>query len=129
MRRRVHSSSWLIFLMVCLVATACSQSVPQVSFRVAPTYGVGSGTLRPISMAAGDFNEDGKPDLAVVNSDFISGTSSISVLLGNGDGTFQTAVNYAAGSGTNSVGVGDLNEGGKTHLAAANSNSHNISVL
>src|SRR5260370_28362792 len=126
MRRRVHSSSWLIFLMVCLVATACSQSVPQVSFRVAPTYGVGSGTLRPISMAAGDFNEDGKPDLAVVNSDFISGTSSISVLLGNGDGTFQTAVNYAAGSGTRSVGGGGFNEDGEPPLVVANSDRQNM---
>src|SRR5258708_19870963 len=117
MRRRVHSSSWLIFFMVCLVATASSQSVPPVSFRVAPSYAVGSGTLRLISMAAGDFNADGKPDLAVVNSDFISGTSSINVLLGNGDGTFQAAVNYAAGSGPHSLVVGDFHGHVNPHLS------------
>ena len=45
-------------------------------------------------MAVGDFNGDGKPDLVVANYD----SNTVSVLLGNGDGTFQTAVNYAAGS-------------------------------
>src|ERR1700687_290324 len=102
MRRRVHSSSWLIFFMVCLVATASSQSVPPVSFRVAPTYAAGSF---PSSVTMGDFNGDGKPDLAVANS----GSNDVSVLLGNGDGTFQAAVNYAAGSVPSSVTVGDFN--------------------
>ena len=64
MRRRVRSSSWLIFVMVCLVATTFSQSVPPVSFRAAPSYAAGSG---PVSVAVGDFNGDGKPDLAVAN--------------------------------------------------------------
>ena len=44
-------------------------------------------------MAVGDFNGDGKADLAVANYD----SNNVSVLLGNGDGTFQTAVNYGAG--------------------------------
>ena len=44
-------------------------------------------------MAVGDFNGDGKPDLAVAND----GSNNVSVLLGNGDGTFQTAVNYRRG--------------------------------
>src|SRR5260370_36072629 len=65
MRRRVHSSSWLIFIMVCLVATASSQSVPPVSFRVAPTYAAGSAPFEPVSVAVGGFNGDGKPDLGV----------------------------------------------------------------
>ena len=41
--------------------------------------------LMPASVAVGDFNGDGKPDLAVTNS----GSASVSVLLGNGDGTFR----------------------------------------
>ncbi len=47
------------------------------------------------SVAVGDFNGDGKADLAVANYT----SNNVSVLLGNGNGTFQAAVNYAAGSG------------------------------
>src|SRR5258708_4752859 len=114
MRRRVHSSSWLIFFMVYLVATAFSQSVPPVSFRVAPTSAAGSAPFEPVSVAVGDFNGDGKPDLAVAGG-------VVSVLLGNGDGSFQAPVNYAAGSRPISVAVGDFNGDGKPDLAVANS--------
>ena len=70
MRRKVRYSSWLIFVMVCLVATTFSQSVPPVSFRGAPTYAAGSF---PSSVAVGDFNGDGKPDLAVANQGNFAG--------------------------------------------------------
>src|SRR5262249_5106806 len=53
-----------------------------VSFSPAVNYRVGD---EPSSVAVGDFNGDGKPDLAVSNEI----GSSFSVLLGNGDGTFQ----------------------------------------
>ena len=55
-------------------------------------------------MAAGDLNGDGHPDLAVV--DYTSG--NVDVLLGNGDGTFQTAVPYAVMTGANSVVMSDV---------------------
>src|SRR3989442_12860657 len=55
-----------------------------VSFTPAATFGVGT---HPQSVAVGDFNGDGKPDLAVANA----GSDTVSVLLGNGDGTFQAA--------------------------------------
>jgi len=64
-----------------------------------------------------------KPDLAVANVG-----SGISVLLGNGDGIFQAAMNYAAGSGSVSVAVGDLNGDSKPDLAVANL-GNGISVL
>jgi hypothetical protein len=67
----------------------------------------------PISVAVGDFNGDGKPDLAVANT---SG-NNVSVLLGKGDGTFQAAVNYGAGTESDSVTVGDFNGDGKPDLA------------
>jgi hypothetical protein len=51
------------------------------------------------------------------------------VLLGNGDGTFQAAMNYAVGTEPLSVAVGDFNGDGRADLAVANSGSDNVSVL
>ncbi len=85
-------------------------------------YDAGSG---PDSVAVGDFNGDGKPDLAVANY----GDGTVSVLLGNGDGTFQAAVSYGAGSGPASVAVGDFNGDGKADLVVANSTDGTVSVL
>src|SRR5206468_1530721 len=53
----------------------------------------------------------------------------VSVLLGNGDGTFQSAINVGAGSSQASVAVGDLNGDGKPDLAVANFSTNNVSVL
>ena len=83
---------------------------PANRFLAAANYPVGSG---PGEVAIGDFNGDGKADLAVGH---LAG-NNVSVLLGNGDGTFQAAVNYAAGSGPRSVAIGDFNGDGKADLA------------
>ncbi len=77
------------------------------------------------SVAVGDFNGDGKLDLATANY----GSNNVSILLGNGDGTFQAAVNYGAGSYPISITVGDFNGDGKLDLATANYGSNNISIL
>jgi hypothetical protein len=85
---------------------------------------VGSG---PSSIAAADFNGDGIPDLAVAN---VSG-NTISILLGNGDGTFTQAANspLTVGNGPLSVAVGDFNGNGIPDLAVANAIDSTVMIL
>ena len=64
-------------------------------------------------MTIGDFNFDGKADLAAANS----GSTTVSVLIGNGAGTFQAARNFAAGSGPMAAALGDFNGDGRPDLA------------
>ena len=91
------------------------------TFRPPVNYGVGTS---PTSVAVGDFNGDGKPDLA--SSQRRSGSDgTVSVLLGNGDGTFRPAVNYATGVVPVSVAVGDFNGDGKPDLAVTDTVSNN----
>src|SRR5205814_10347926 len=78
--------------------------------QAAVNYAVGSF---PHSVTVGDFDGDGKPDLATANEN----SANASVLLTNGDGTFQAAVNYAAGTNPFSVAAGDFNSDGKSDLA------------
>jgi hypothetical protein len=94
------------------------------SFQAAQDFGAG---INPIFVAVGDFNQDGWPDLAVANHGGPNGT--VSVLLGNGDGTFQAAQGFRAGSFPRSVAVGDFNGDGAPDLAVTNAGSNDISVL
>src|SRR5438105_4093410 len=71
----------------------------------------------PFAVALADFNGDGKIDLAVANS----GTSTVSVLLGNGTGTFGAKTDFTTGSGPRSVAAADLNGDGKLDLVLADS--------
>jgi hypothetical protein len=79
----------------------------------------------PGSVISGDFNGDGRLDLAVANS----GDGTVSILLGNGDGTFAPQVPYTAGSGSSSLVAGDFNGDGHLDLAVTNSNDNTVSVL
>ncbi|MEP6685959.1 MAG: FG-GAP-like repeat-containing protein [Verrucomicrobiota bacterium] len=69
----------------------------------------------PLEVAVGDFNGDGKQDLAVANQ----GSDNVSILLGDGTGNFSAPTNFPVGtSNTPSVGVGDFNRDAKQDLAA-----------
>ena len=76
--------------------------------------GVGADAVSNIGVVSGDFNGDGRLDLAV------SGGIGVSILLGNGDGTFQTHVDYATGIQPSAVVAADFNGDGKLDLAVAN---------
>jgi hypothetical protein len=92
------------------------------TFQAAVAYDSGGYGIEQVVVE--DLNGDGKPDLAVANECASSGacaTGTVGVLLGNGDGTFQTVVTYSSGGyDSNSVVVADVNGDGKPDLAVAN---------
>jgi hypothetical protein len=74
-----------------------------------------------LSVIAGDFNGDGRPDLAVVSqATFHNASCDLYIYLGNGDGTFQPPVLYTAGGSPWSLAAADLNADGKLDLVAEN---------
>jgi len=79
----------------------------------------------PIALTVADLNDDGNMDLLVVNHS----SNSVSVLLGNGNGTFKKAVNYAVGSKPRWVSVADFNHDNKLDMVVANSDDNTISVF
>jgi len=84
-------------------------------------YSVG---MNPNFVAVGDFNEDGNLDLAVSNQN----ASTISILLGNGDGTFRPHVDYSAEFQTIEIVTGDFNNDGHLDFVVANDES-SISIF
>jgi Bacterial Ig-like domain (group 3)/FG-GAP-like repeat/FG-GAP repeat len=93
------------------------------TFQAAVSYNTGGADA--YSLVVADVNGDSKPDLLVVDecsSNSSCSTGLLSVLLGNGDGTFQTAVTYnAAGPSTQAIAAADLNGDGKLDVALASS--------
>jgi hypothetical protein len=74
----------------------------------------------PFSVAVADVNGDGEPDIVLAHACSGSCTEGIELLLGNGDGTFQTAVHFSAGSAPHSVAIADVNGDGKPDIVVAN---------
>ncbi len=122
--RRLLLVASTLFFSSLLPSPALAQTV---SFEPALTFNVGAS---PQVVAVGDFNGDGRQDLAVANS----GSNTVSVLLGNGDGTFQPAQDFPVGRGPTSVAVGDFNRDGILDLVTTNLGSfavpnNTVSVL
>ncbi|WP_242268897.1 VCBS repeat-containing protein [Bacillus cereus group sp. BfR-BA-01352] len=95
------------------------------TFQPAVNYLVGTVGSFPLFLTVADFNNDGLLDLAVGNL----GTNNISVLLGNGDGTFQAAVNFEVGQSPEVIIAADFNNDGAIDIAVPNYESNNVSVL
>ncbi|MBZ5704158.1 MAG: FG-GAP-like repeat-containing protein [Acidobacteriia bacterium] len=94
-----------------------------VGFKAVGTLAVDPA---PRSVALADLNGDGKLDLVVASYD---SNQTVSVFLGNGDGTFQPQVRYAGGSGPYGLAAADVNLDGIVDLLVANYNDDTISVL
>jgi autotransporter-associated beta strand protein len=114
-----------------------------IGYSVSVLLGNGNGTfasavnfsagVRPVSVAVADVNGDGRPDLFVANDTslqtFPYSPGGVSVLLGNGNGTFTPAQLFAAGAYPNAVAVADVNGDGRKDLVVANIGSNTVSVL
>jgi hypothetical protein len=94
-------------------------------FAPAPSSPIDVGS-KPAGMTAGDFNNDGRLDVAVTNQ----GDNDVSILIGGPNGQFTPAL-FNPGVGVNPDGIasGDFNGDGRADLAVANLNSNNVTVL
>ncbi|HEX7314623.1 MAG TPA: Calx-beta domain-containing protein [Pyrinomonadaceae bacterium] len=102
---------------VLLVASATARAAVDCAspvFSLPQTYGVGAG---PAAVATGDFNGDGRQDLAVPNNV----SNNVSILLGDGAGGFGPPSNFAVAQLPWSVAVADFNKDGKADLAVGHS--------
>ena len=98
----------------------------RAQFTATPTSPVTVG-LGPQSVIAADFNNDGRPDLAIANAT----SNTVSILLNNGSGAFTGAAGspIALASNPQSLAVADLNGDGKLDLVIACANTNTITVL
>jgi Ca2+-binding RTX toxin-like protein len=112
------------------VAAAADVPVIHVSSTVAEfTSAANFSVTNPFFTTVGDFNGDGKLDLAVSNFPPSPGGSTVSIMLGDGAGHFGAPTAVGAGAAPNASTAADLNGDGKLDLAVVNQDSANVSIL
>ena len=95
----------------------CSEGL----FNTGVNFGTG---LHPSSVAIGDFNKDGKQDVAIANSN----AKTVSIRIGDGNGGFTGSVNVPIGFKLSSIAIGDFNGDGNQDFVTANPDSDNVSI-
>ena len=97
------------------------------TFGAGVTYPVLSNSTN--FLAVGDFNADGKVDIALAANSGTSAPGSVGVLLGKGDGTFQAAVTSTGVSNPVGMAAGDFNGDGKLDLLVSDSTTGQTFLL
>lgn len=124
-RRRMIAARLLLGSLVVLSLWGCPQQesfIPPDLFYLFATYTVGKN---PTSVVTADFNQDGLTDLITTN---ISG-NSLSLLFGNGDGTFKESSQIDISKDPRALTLGDFNKDGFLDLAVACSGSDQVAIL
>ncbi len=92
-------------------------------FTKSTVGGIGPNATYTTAVAAGDFNQDGNPDLAITNNDIGHNTYTVFVLLGNGAGGFAASSSgpYGLRGSPTAIAIADFNGDGNPDLAVTNS--------
>jgi FG-GAP-like repeat/FG-GAP repeat len=124
----LRSGCFNFFAVLLFALSLINLGYASVDFGSATVYPTGR---TPLAVAVGDFNGDGRVDLAVAtygNPDLMD-NGGFSILLGRGDGTFQPAINVAAGKNPQALAIGDFNADSRLDVALANTGSDTVTVL
>jgi hypothetical protein len=111
----------IVAALLCLVAAA-TQAVAQFETRASAS----TVAYRPSSVAIGDFNRDGRLDVAVVS---YLPTGNVMILLGNGDGTFRAGASYAVAVQPFYAATASLRHNGILDLVVGDSLSDYVYVM
>ena len=123
--RAERTRSVLAACVTCVVAALLlASSEPAVGYPLAAPVSYAAGT-NAHGVTVADLNGDSNPDLAVANA----GSNNVSVLLGQGNGTFAAQTTYAVGAAPKQVAVADVTGDGRLDLVSANQDSNNVSIL
>jgi hypothetical protein len=119
LRNPVAAAALGLLSLATFPSTAAAQLETRATFSTNPS---------PVSIATGDFNRDGKMDLAVAS---ILDSFQVQVFLGLGDGTFAAPANYDVGNIPRFISAIDLNHDGNLDLvvAAGDDRRSSVSVL
>ncbi len=122
MRENTHK--FIISVLAAMALTSFTNFINaqcQLNFNSTSSVSVNNS---PDGLVTGDFNRDGRADLAVVNK----GSNNVSILLSQ-DGSFAVIGTYGVGSAPNTIAAADYNNDGKLDLAVTNQNSNSFTLL
>jgi Flp pilus assembly secretin CpaC len=98
--------------------------IPAVSPGLFPESTIATGQ-DPVAVVSGDFTSNGNVDLAAVNHS----SNTVTILLGNGNGTFTTGVTLTTGNGPVAAVTADFNGDGIPDLAVLNQTDNTVSIF
>jgi hypothetical protein len=116
---RLGSTAITLFMLALALTPAQAQFETRAS--------TSTGEYVPNSVAVGDFNRDGKLDVAVINE--LPGPPGVTIFLGNGDGTFTTGAYYAVGMDPQYAATASLRSDGILDLVVGDHSSSNVYVM